>query len=84
MGRRLQYYLLGSAMGLPILLVLFAIRPPHHWRMAIVPAIGVCNSIGLIVLQKAERRGKVKSIEELHRPLTLFPRMSDPLHRGTS
>jgi hypothetical protein len=83
MGRRLQYYLLGSAMGLPILLVLFAIRPPHHWGMVIVPSIAICSPFGLIVLQKAERRGKVKSIEELQRPLTLFPRMSDP-PRGTS
>jgi hypothetical protein len=65
-------------MGLPILLVLFAIRPPHHWGMAIVPSIAICSSIGLIVLQKAERRGKVKSIEELHRPLTLFPRLPGP------
>ena len=73
MGRRTQYLLLGWAMGLPILLVLFAIRPPRHWGMAIVPSIGLCNGVGLIVLQKAERRGKVKSIEELHRPLTLFP-----------
>jgi len=32
------------------------------------------NSLGALFVYRAERKGKVKSIEELNRPLTLFPR----------
>lgn len=69
--------LFGWAIGLPMLLALFAIRRPHHWGMVVIPAIVCCNGIGLIAVRIAERKGKVNSIEELHRPLTLFPDSTD-------
>jgi hypothetical protein len=74
MGRRWKYGLPGVAIGLLILSVLFAIRRPHHWQYEILPAVTICLSCGNLATYIAERKGKVKSIEELHRPLTLFPR----------
>lgn len=40
-------------------------------------ALSLCllgNAFGLTFVFWAERKGKVKTIEELNRPLTLFPR----------
>jgi energy-coupling factor transporter transmembrane protein EcfT len=77
MGKRIAYGLLGFAFGALIVTALFAIRSPHHWGFAITPAIALCISCGTVVTWMAERNGKVKSIEELHRPLKLFPRATD-------
>jgi hypothetical protein len=74
MGKRLAYGLPGIAIGLLIASAIFAIRRPHHWQLEILPVVTLCLSCGLLTISIAERKGKVKSIEELHRPLTLFPR----------
>ncbi|MGP0073138.1 MAG: hypothetical protein ACLPWF_14550 [Bryobacteraceae bacterium] len=78
MGKRIAYGLLGCAFGALIELLIFSIRTPRHWGFAMSPAIALCISCGTIVIWIAERKGKVKSIQELHRPLTLFPRSTDP------
>jgi hypothetical protein len=72
MGRRIAYGLLGVAIGLLINWAIDAVRRPHDW---FPPAtVGPCLGCAALVVWIAERKGKVKSIEELHRPLTLFPR----------
>jgi hypothetical protein len=76
MGRRIAYALLGVAIGLLINLAFDAIRRPHDW--ATPGTVGLCLSCAAIVLGIAERKGKVKSIDEINRPLTLFPRTPDP------
>lgn len=43
-------------------------------KFQIVSLFVLGNSFGVLFTYWAERRGKVKSIEELNRPLTLFPR----------
>jgi hypothetical protein len=72
MGRRIAYALLGVAIGLLINLAIDAVRRPHDW--ATPATVGLCLSCAAFVVGIAERKGKVKTIEELHRPLTLFPR----------
>jgi hypothetical protein len=74
MGKRLAYFLPGFAIGLLILSVIWAIRKPHHWGAAFSLAIPLSISCGTWTTYIAERKGKVKSVEELRRPLTLFPR----------
>ncbi len=76
MGKRCAYGLLGFAFGALILGALYAFRRPH-WGFFMSPALAFCISCGAIVTSIAERKDKVKSIEELHRPLTLFPRSAD-------
>jgi hypothetical protein len=78
MGKRLMYGLPGNAIGLLIASAMFAIRRPLNWQFEILPVIAICLSFGNLAIYIAERKGKVKSIKELHRPLTLFPRTSDP------
>jgi hypothetical protein len=74
MGRRIAYGFLGVAIGLLITLAFDAVRRPHVRESAIVGAIGLCISCASIIIGIAERQGKVKSIEDMHRPLTLFRR----------
>lgn len=79
MGKRAAYGLLGFALGAVIVAILFSIRRPHHWNTAASTAIAFCVSCAAFVTWVAERKGKVKSIAELQRPLTLFPRSTpDP------
>ena len=73
MGKRRVYALLGFAIGFLIISALFAIRQPHHWGYAVSPAIAFCIACGALAVYVAERQGKVKSIREIDRPLTLFP-----------
>jgi hypothetical protein len=62
--------MLGFALGAMVdVATTYAIR--HGWSVAGV--LGLGTAAGVIVLSIAERNRKVKSIEELHRPLTLFP-----------
>ncbi len=74
MGRGWLYFLLGAAIGLLIASAFFAIRPPHHRDFAMIWTLTFCMNCGTLTGYIAERKGKVKSFEELHRPLTLFPR----------
>jgi hypothetical protein len=74
MGRRWIYGLPGVAIGLLIVSAIFAIRRPHHGQFEILPVVNTCLGCANLATYIAERKGKVKSIEELHRPLTLFPR----------
>jgi hypothetical protein len=69
-------YMLGFALGSMIDLALtYSLR--HGWSVAGMLGLGTAG--GVIVGSIAERKGKVKSIKELHRPLTLFP--PDPRQR---
>jgi hypothetical protein len=72
MGRRIAYGLLGVAIGLLITLAIDAVRTPHAW--APPGTVGICLGCAAIVVGIAQRKGKVKSIEEILRPPTLFPR----------
>jgi hypothetical protein len=81
MGKRIAFALLGSAAGVLIVLAISAIRKPHHWEFMASPAMALCIACGVVATLIAERMGKVKSIEELQRPLTLFPRSSPPESR---
>jgi hypothetical protein len=74
MGRRLAYSLLGFSVGLIASLVLEAVFGKRVGIASIAVAIGFSS----IAVGIAEHRGKVKSIEEINRPLTLFPPGSTP------
>lgn len=78
MGKRAGYGLLGFALGAEIVLLIFGIRRPHNWGFAMSAAIPFCVSCATLITWLAERKGKVKSITELRRPLTLFPRSTPP------
>jgi hypothetical protein len=69
MGRRLAYTLLGFGIGLLVALLLEGVLGKGLGMGAIGLALG-CGSIAVGI---AERKGKVKSIEEINRPVTLFP-----------
>jgi hypothetical protein len=78
MGKRTIYYSFGFALGaLTEVLAMLVIRRPHHWEYVVSGAMSLGSVFGVCVTYIAERKGKVKSIEELHRPLTLFPRTPD-------
>jgi hypothetical protein len=74
MGRRLAYMLLGACVGV-LFLEMIGLVQHHH----LVPSwenggfVGVALGSATIAVNIAERKGKVKSIRELERPLTLFP-----------
>jgi hypothetical protein len=68
------YFLLGAAIGLMIVSVFFAIHKPHQWDFAIISAVTFCMNCGSLTVYIARRKGRVESIEDMHRPLTLFPR----------
>jgi hypothetical protein len=72
MGKRLAYTLLGIGIGLTIA---WGIQSAIGKRIeigGISTVIGV--ACGALAVSIAERKGKVKSIEELKRPATLFPK----------
>jgi hypothetical protein len=71
MGRRLAYTLLGFSIGLLVAFLLGAAVNKHFGIGA--GAIGLAVACGAISVGIAERKGRVKSIEELNRPLTLVP-----------
>lgn len=70
MGKRLLYLLLGYAVGLSPFLVWWAFTGKFGW----VPALWLGISCSNLFLYIGQRTGKLKPIEELNRPLTLFPR----------
>ena len=73
MGRRLAYGLLGCCIGAAMALVLEVVFGKH----SAIPSSGIVMGCGVLAISIAERRGKVKSSEELNRPVTLFPRTSN-------
>jgi hypothetical protein len=70
MGKRIAYGLVGYSIGSLILLVFWAFTG----KFKILSLLTLGNSFGAFFVYWAERKGKVKSIEEINRPLTLFPR----------
>jgi len=70
MGKRLAFGLVGYGVGSLILLVLWTFTG----KFQILPLFVLGNSFSALFVYWAERKGKLKSIEELNRPLTLFPR----------
>ena len=71
MGRRLAFMCLGACVG-----VLFAVilSLALHRHVAIGPQLFVLAlPFGVQSVAIAERRKKVKSIEEINRPISLFP-----------
>ena len=66
MGRRILYALIGAAAGSVIGLLLHVLGVP--------PVLSTqCGMIGALLARwYAERRGKVPTAEELHRPTSLF------------
>jgi hypothetical protein len=70
MGKRFALGLVGYGVGSSISLVLWAFTG----KFQILSLFVLGNSLSALFVYWAERKGKVKSIEELNRPLTLFPR----------
>jgi O-antigen/teichoic acid export membrane protein len=70
MGKRLAYTLLGFSIGLLVALVLGSVAGKSFG----MGGVGIALSFGGLAVAIAEWRGKVKSIEEINRPVTLFPR----------
>ncbi len=78
MNKRSAYFLLGCVIGVfldcAVLIVrVIALGKPIHWGVVWSPALATCTCLGAAVVGIAERRGKVKSIDTLHGPITLFP-----------
>lgn len=74
MGKRIAYGLAGTCIGFVAASALATLlgKPPAGTA---VLAIAIC--CGSITTGIAERMGKVQSIDEIKRPITLFPRKSD-------
>jgi hypothetical protein len=72
MGKRLAYMLLGFGIGLLVALALGGLLGERLGS----GGAGIAVACGALAVAIAERRGKVKSIEEINRPMTLFPRTS--------
>ncbi|HEY3824530.1 MAG TPA: hypothetical protein VGL82_08220 [Bryobacteraceae bacterium] len=70
MGKRVAYLLAGYGFGSLIGLALWSFTGKYH----VWPVFLLGNSLGLLFTLWAEHAGKVKTIDELNRPLTLFPR----------
>jgi hypothetical protein len=72
-GKRLAYGMIGgwSAAAL-VMLLLWAFTG----KFRIWPFLMLANTLAPSIVAWAERRGKVETYEQLHRPLTLFPRDS--------
>jgi len=75
MGQRLRYFARGAAIGLTIYLALVLVirrRLDSNIFVLGLSALGFSISVGNLFVYFAERQGKVKSLEDLNRPLTLF------------
>jgi hypothetical protein len=70
MGKRLLYLLLGYGVAWIPFFVWWAFTGKFKWVAALWLGISFSN----LLLYIGERSGKLKPIEELKRPLTLFPR----------
>jgi hypothetical protein len=70
MVRRLLYLVLGYGVGWLPFLVWWAFTGKFQYGAALCLGIACSN----LFLYAGERSGKLKSIGELNRPLTLFPR----------
>jgi hypothetical protein len=70
MGKRAVYLLAGYGVGSLIALALWLFTG----KLKVLPLFVLGNTLGALFTWWAERSGKVKSIEEINRPLTLFPR----------
>jgi hypothetical protein len=70
MGKRLAYFLLSFGVGMVPSLATWAFTGKFSSALA----LGLGTSCSSLFLLFCERTGKVKSIEEIDRPLTLFPR----------
>jgi hypothetical protein len=70
MRKRLAYFLLSFGVGTIPSLATWAFAGKFSAPLA----LGLGTSCSGLFLLFCERTGKVKSIEELNRPLTLFPR----------
>ena len=70
MRRRLAYTLLGISIGL---VIAWGIRSAVGKSLRTADIV-IAIACGALAVSIAERKGKVKSIEELKRPTTLFPK----------
>lgn len=69
MRRRFAYWLIGFAFGSLVAGALdWELKKPFGARF-----IGIAVGCGSVAVAMAEKKGKVKSIEDINRPLTLFP-----------
>ncbi len=69
--KRLAYGMIGGWSAAA--LVMLSLRTLTG-RFPMWPFLILGNTLAPAIVAWAERRGKVESIEQLHRPLTLFPR----------
>ena len=70
MGKRIAYVLAGYGVGCLILVTLWAFT----WKFRVWSVLMLGSSFGNLFVCWAQRKGKLKTIEELNRPLTLVPR----------
>jgi hypothetical protein len=70
MGKRIAFGLVGYGVGWLPFVVLWAFTGKFRYASALWLGVA-CSNFFLYI---AERKGKLKSIGELDRPLTLFPR----------
>jgi hypothetical protein len=70
MGRRFAYLLTGYAAGALVGLALWVFTGKFYVWLAFI----VGNTLGVLFTVRAERAGKVKTVDELNRPLTIFGR----------
>jgi hypothetical protein len=70
MGKRFAYCLLSFGVGTIPSLATWAFAG----KFSAALALGLGTSCSSLFLLFCERTGRVKSIEEINRPLTLFPR----------
>jgi hypothetical protein len=70
-GKRFAYGFIGGwSVAALLMLLIWALT--GKFNILSLALFG--NTFGIWIVGWAERRGKVESIEQLHRPLTLFPR----------
>jgi len=72
MAKRSYVFALGAGIGLLILFIIGMIKGRQDWSFSGRRPIFLPLTCGAIALAVAERKRKVKSKEELDRPLTLF------------
>ena len=72
-GKRRLYFLVGSCVGMLFTALVSAVFKPHGWLESFRDSWSVWISGGIFAMYIAEHKGKVKSREELDRPISLFP-----------